>query len=95
MKLAEVIAGQHPALGILLCRAEPVSYTHLDVYKRQVWDGLSAGRLAGNVLGLCSGVCYAGVFLFGADKEGDAASSSLFGQLIGAAAGLPLSLIHI
>ena len=29
-----------------------------------VWDGLSAGRLAGNVLGLCSGVCYAGVFLF-------------------------------
>lgn len=59
-----------------------------------VWDGLSAGRLAGNVLGLCSGVCYAGVFLFGADKEGDAASSSLFGQLIGAAAGLPFLLLE-
>ena len=55
---------------------------------------LSAGRLAGNVLGLCSGVCYAGVFLFGADKEGDAASSSLFGQLIGAAAGIPSNLVQ-
>lgn len=59
-----------------------------------VWDGLSAGRLLGNLLGLCSGVCYAGVFLFGADREGDAASSSFFGQLIGAAAGLPFLLLE-
>ena len=59
-----------------------------------LWDGLFSGRLLGNVLGLCSGVCYAGVFLFGADEEGDAASSSFFGQLIGAAAGLPFLLLE-
>lgn len=52
-------------------------------------DGLAGGRLPGNVLGLLSGVSYAGVFVFGADADGDAESSWFLGQLLGAAAGLP------
>lgn len=54
-----------------------------------VSDGLGAGCLFGNFLGLCSGITYAGVFLVGCDAQGDAASSYFFGQVIGAVLGLP------
>lgn len=50
---------------------------------------LGAGSLLGNLLGLCSGISYAGVFLVGSEPDGDAASSFFFGQVIGAALGLP------
>lgn len=54
-----------------------------------VADGLSSGRLLGNLLGLCSGISYAGVFIFGADLDGDAKSSYFLGQVAGALVGLP------
>lgn len=54
-----------------------------------VSGGLGAGSLLGNLLGLCSGVSYAGVFLVGCEADSDPASSFFFGQVIGAALGLP------
>lgn len=54
-----------------------------------VADGLSGGTLFGNVLGLCSGISYAGVFLVNTEPEGDALSAYFFGQVAGALLGLP------
>ncbi len=54
-----------------------------------VADGLAAGTLLGNALGLASGVSYAGVFLVNTAPDGDAWSAYFFGQLAGAATGLP------
>lgn len=54
-----------------------------------VADGLAAGTLLGNVLGLLSGVSYAGVFLVNTEPDGDASSSYFFGQAAGALIGLP------
>lgn len=59
-----------------------------------VADGLSAGTLLGNVLGLCSGISYAGVFLVNTEPEGDAISSYFFGQLTGAFLGLPFLFLE-
>ena len=52
-------------------------------------DGLAAGTLLGNALGLGSGVAYAGVFLVNTEPEGDAMSSYFLGQVAGALIGLP------
>ena len=49
-----------------------------------VADGLAAGTLLGNALGLGSGVAYAGVFLVNTEPEGDAMSSYFLGQVAGA-----------
>ena len=54
-----------------------------------VADGLAAGTLLGNALGLGSGVAYAGVFLVNTEPEGDAMSSYFLGQVAGALIGLP------
>ena len=53
-----------------------------------VADGLAAGTLLGNALGLGSGVAYAGVFLVNTEPEGDAMSSYFLGQVAGALIGL-------
>ena len=63
------------------------------MYTSPVWV-LVAQRLQGRRLEARQVRAAAGVFLFGADEEGDAASSSFFGQLIGAAAGLPFLLLE-
>lgn len=53
-------------------------------------DGFAGGTTAlGNICALASGICYAGVFLVNIGAEGDAQSSYFFGQLIGAAVGVP------
>lgn len=57
-----------------------------------VADGLAAGTLLGNALGLASGVSYAGVFLVNTEPDGDAQSAYFFGQLAGALIGLPFLL---
>lgn len=60
-----------------------------------VADGLAAGGGAavsaglGNLLGLASGLTYAGVFLVNETPEGDAPSSYCLGQLIAACVGVP------
>ena len=51
-------------------------------------DGIRAGNLAGNVLAVVSGICYAGVFMMNTGKNADAISSCFIGQL---AAGLCLT----
>ena len=48
-------------------------------------DGIRAGNLAGNLLAVLSGVCYAGVFMMSTGRNADAISSCFLGQL---AAGL-------
>ena len=48
-------------------------------------DGIRAGNLAGNLLAVLSGVCYAGVFMMNTGRNADAISSCFLGQL---AAGL-------
>lgn len=48
-------------------------------------DGIQAGNLAGNVIAVLSGVCYAGVFMMNTGEKADAISSCFLGQL---AAGL-------
>jgi drug/metabolite transporter (DMT)-like permease len=48
-------------------------------------DGIRAGNLAGNIIAVLSGVCYAGVFMMNTGKNADAISSCFLGQL---AAGL-------
>ena len=45
-------------------------------------DGIQAGNLAGNVVAVLSGVCYAGVFMMNMGRGADALSSSFWGQLI-------------
>ena len=44
-------------------------------------DGLRAGNLAGNILAVFSGICYAGVFMMNTGKNADAISSCFLGQL--------------
>lgn len=44
-------------------------------------DGIRAGNLAGNVIAVLSGVCYAGVFMMNTGKRADAISSCFLGQL--------------
>ena len=44
-------------------------------------DGIRAGNLAGNVLAVLSGVCYAGVFMMNTGENTDAISSCFLGQL--------------
>lgn len=44
-------------------------------------DGIRAGNLAGNVLAVLSGVCYAGVFMMNTGENADAISSCFLGQL--------------
>ncbi len=51
-------------------------------------DGIRVGNLAGNILAVVSGVCYAGVFMMNTGKKADAISSCFIGQL---AAGLCLT----
>ena len=51
-------------------------------------DGIRVGNLAGNVLAVVSGVCYAGVFMMNTGRNADAISSCFIGQL---AAGLCLT----
>ena len=48
----------------------------------------------GNVLGLCSGISYAGVFLVNTEPEGDALSAYFFGQVAGALLGLPFLFLE-
>ncbi len=44
-------------------------------------DGIRAGNLAGNLIAILSGVCYAGVFMMNTGKNADAISSCFLGQL--------------
>ena len=44
-------------------------------------DGIQAGNLAGNIVAVLSGVCYAGVFMMNTGKDADAISSCFLGQL--------------
>ena len=44
-------------------------------------DGIRAGNLAGNVLAVLSGVCYAGVFMMNTGENADPISSCFLGQL--------------
>ncbi len=59
-----------------------------------VATSLSAGSLLGNLLGLFSGVSYAGVFLVDESPDGDALSSYFLGQLASAALGLPFLFLE-
>ena len=46
-RLYQQSSGQYQMLAITnLCGPQPVSYTHLDVYKRQVYDGVPKGGTA-------------------------------------------------
>ena len=53
-------------------------------------DGIQAGNLAGNIVAVLSGVCYAGVFMMNTGKDADALSSCFLGQLT---AGVLLTLL--
>ena len=44
-------------------------------------DGIQAGNLAGNIVAILSGVCYAGIFMINTGKDADAISSCFLGQL--------------
>lgn len=52
-------------------------------------DGLSAGGMLGNVLALCSGVAYAGVFMLNDMPDSDAISSVFWGDVLSAVIGFP------
>ncbi|MEG1069658.1 MAG: DMT family transporter [Ruthenibacterium sp.] len=52
-------------------------------------DGFRVGAALGIVLGLCSGIAYAGVFVFGTQCGEHAASAYFFGQIAGAVLGFP------
>ena len=52
-------------------------------------DGLSMGGTAGNILALCSGVAYAGVFMMNEMPNSDAICSVCWGDVISAVTGLP------
>ena len=56
-------------------------------------DGLSMGGTAGNILALCSGVAYAGVFMMNEMPNSDAICSVFWGDVISAVTGLPF-LFH-
>ena len=55
-------------------------------------DGIRAGNLAGNLLAVLSGVCYAGVFMMNTGKNADAISSCFLGQLAAGIIFTPLCL---
>ena len=55
-------------------------------------DGIRAGNLAGNVLAVLSGICYAGVFMMNTGEKADAISSCFLGQLAAGLALTPLCL---
>ena len=55
-------------------------------------DGLRAGHLAGDLIAVLSGVCYAGVFMTNTAKEADALSSCFLGQLAAGLLFTPLCL---
>ena len=44
-------------------------------------DGIRTGNLAGDILAVLSGICYAGVFMMNTGKNADALSSCFLGQL--------------
>ena len=44
-------------------------------------DGIRAGNLAGNLVAVLSGICYAGVFMMNTGEKADAVSSCFLGQL--------------
>ena len=44
-------------------------------------DGIQAGNLAGNIIAVLSGICYAGVFMMNTGENADAISSCFLGQL--------------
>lgn len=52
-------------------------------------DSLSAGGMTGNLLALCSGVAYAGVFMLNDMPDSDAISSVFWGDVISAVVGFP------
>ncbi|HPE16433.1 MAG TPA: DMT family transporter, partial [Oscillospiraceae bacterium] len=52
-------------------------------------DSLSAGGTLGNILALCAGFTFSGVFLVGTFPGSDSLSAVFFGQLAGAVTGLP------
>lgn len=45
-------------------------------------DSLSSGNMAGNILAILSGVCYAGVFMMNSFSSSDSLSSILLGQAL-------------
>ena len=53
-------------------------------------DGIQAGNLAGNVIAVLSGICYAGVFMMNTGEKADAISSCFLGQLAAGLAFTPL-----
>lgn len=55
-------------------------------------DSLQVGGMAGNVLALLSGLCYAGVFLLNDMPDSDPISSVFWGDLLSAVVGLPFLL---
>lgn len=55
-------------------------------------DGLSAGNTLGNLLALCAGLSYAGVFLLNELPDADPISSVFFAEVLSALAGLPFLL---
>ena len=55
-------------------------------------DGLRAGNLAGNLVAILSGVCYAGVFMMNTAGDSDAISSCFLGQLAAGVLFSPLCL---
>ena len=55
-------------------------------------DGIRAGNLAGNVIAILSGVCYAGVFMMNTGEKTDAISSCFLGQLAAGIIFTPLCL---
>lgn len=52
-------------------------------------DGLEVGGMAGNVVALISGLCYAGVFLLNDLPSSDPISSIFWGDIISVTVGLP------
>lgn len=55
-------------------------------------DGIRAGNLAGNVIAILSGICYAGVFMMNTGEKTDAISSCFLGQLAAGILFTPLCL---
>ena len=55
-------------------------------------DGIRAGNLAGNLVAVLSGICYAGVFMMNTGKGADALSSSFWGELAAGVLLTPLCL---
>lgn len=52
-------------------------------------DGIGAGNMLGNLLALCAGLTYAGVFLLNDLPDADPISSVFFGNVICALVGIP------